>query len=52
MNIFNLPNPSSRTVALVFTQPLAEMCTRNRPGGKERAARKADNFTAIYDSIV
>jgi hypothetical protein len=25
---FNLPNPSSRTVALGFTQPLTEMKTR------------------------
>jgi hypothetical protein len=29
----NLPNPSNRTVALGSTQPLAEMSTRNPPGG-------------------
>jgi hypothetical protein len=29
---FNLPNPSSRTMALGSTQPLAEMSTRNLPG--------------------
>jgi hypothetical protein len=52
MSFFNLPNPSSRTVALGFTQLLAEMCTRNRPGDKERAERKAVSRTAICDSIV
>jgi hypothetical protein len=35
---FNLPNPSSRTMALGSTQPLTEMSTRNLPGGKERPA--------------
>jgi hypothetical protein len=30
---FNLPNPSSRTMALGSTQPLTEMSTRNIPGG-------------------
>jgi hypothetical protein len=29
---FNLPNPSSRTMALGSTKPLAEMSTRNLPG--------------------
>jgi hypothetical protein len=32
--IFNLPNPSSRTTALGWTQPLTEMSTRNFPGVK------------------
>jgi hypothetical protein len=31
---FNLPNPSSRTMALGSTQPLREMSTRNFPGSK------------------
>jgi hypothetical protein len=31
---------------------LIEMSTRNLPGGKGRLARKADNFTAIYEPIV
>jgi hypothetical protein len=31
---FNLPNPSSRIMALGLTQPLTEMSTRNLPGGK------------------
>jgi hypothetical protein len=33
IGFFNWPNPSSRTVALVSTQPLTEMSTRNLPGG-------------------
>jgi hypothetical protein len=33
VNFFNLPNPSSRTMALGSTQPLTEMSTRNLPGG-------------------
>jgi hypothetical protein len=52
VNFFNLPNPSSRTMALVSTQPLTEMSTRNLPGGKGRQAHKADNLTAICEPIV
>jgi hypothetical protein len=48
----NLPNPSSRTMALGLTQPLTEMCTRNIPGGKKRPTRRADNFAAICEPIV
>jgi hypothetical protein len=29
-NFFNLPNPSSHTMVLGFTQPLTEMSTRTR----------------------
>jgi hypothetical protein len=48
LNVFNLPNPSSRTMAHGSTQPLTEMNTTNLPGGKGGgAARKADNLTAI-----
>jgi hypothetical protein len=36
MRIFNLPNPSIRTMALGSTQPLTEMSTRNLPGDKGR----------------
>jgi hypothetical protein len=43
----NLPNLSSRTMALGSTQPLTEMSTRNPPGGKKRPARRADNLAAI-----
>jgi hypothetical protein len=48
----NLPNSSSRTMALGSTQPLAEMSTRNLPGCKKRPARKADNLAAICESNV
>jgi hypothetical protein len=47
IGFFNLPNPSSRTMALGSTQPLIEMSTRNPPGGKGRPARKTDKVTAI-----
>jgi hypothetical protein len=49
---FNLPNPSSRTLALGSTQPLTKMSTRNFPGGKKRPARRADNLAAIYEPNV
>jgi hypothetical protein len=52
VDCFNLPNPSSRTMALRSTQPLTKMSTRNLPGGKKRPARRADNFTAICEPIV
>jgi hypothetical protein len=32
MDFFNLPNPSSRTMALASTQPLTEMSTRRSIG--------------------
>jgi hypothetical protein len=52
VDFFNLPKPSSRTMALGSTQPLTEMSTRNLPGGEGRPARKADNLTAICEPIV
>jgi hypothetical protein len=52
IGIFNWPNPSSRTMALGSTQPLTEISTRILSGCKGRLARKADNLTAIYESIV
>jgi hypothetical protein len=39
-------------MAVGSTQPLTEMSTRNIPGGEGRLARKADNLTAICESIV
>jgi hypothetical protein len=39
-------------MALISTLPLTEMSTMNLPGGKVRPARKDDNLTAIYESIV
>jgi hypothetical protein len=38
-------------MALVSTQPLTEMSTRNLPEGKERSARKAD-LTTICELTV
>jgi hypothetical protein len=52
IGFFNLPNPSSSTIALGSTQPLTEMSTRNLPGSKGRPAHKADNFTSVYEPIV
>jgi hypothetical protein len=49
---FNLPNPSSRTMALGSTPPLTEMSTRKFLGRKGRPARKADNLTAIREPTV
>jgi hypothetical protein len=52
-NIFNLPNPFSRNVALGSTQPLTETTTKNFLGGKGRPARKADKqLTAICEPLV
>jgi hypothetical protein len=50
---FNLPNPSSRTMALVFTQPDTEISTRSLSGGgnKARPARKAHSLTTICEPI-
>jgi hypothetical protein len=45
-------NPSSRTMTLGLTQPLAEMSTRNLPGDKWRPALKPDNLTVICEPIV
>jgi hypothetical protein len=45
----SIPN---EVMALGSTQPLTEMSTRNLPGGKGRPARWADDFTAIYETIV
>jgi hypothetical protein len=52
IDYFNLPNPSSRTMALGSTQSLTKMSTRNLPGGKKRLALTADNLAAIYEPNV
>jgi hypothetical protein len=52
VDFFNLPNLSSRTMALGSTQPLTEMSTRNFPGCKKWPARGADNLTAICEPNV
>jgi hypothetical protein len=53
LNFFNLPNPFSQNMAMVSTQPLTEMSTRNLPGVKGGLpAHKAGNLTAICELIV
>jgi hypothetical protein len=52
VDFFNLPNPSSRTMALRSTQPLTEISTGNLPGGKKRPEARADNLAAIYEPNV
>jgi hypothetical protein len=52
VDIFNVRNLSSRTMALGSTQPLTETSTRNLPGSKKRPARKADKLAAIYEPNV
>jgi hypothetical protein len=52
IRFINLPNPSSRIMALGSTQPLTEMSTSNLPGGKGRPERTADNLTAICEATV
>jgi hypothetical protein len=39
-------------MALGSTQPLTEMSTRDLPGGKGWPSHKADNLTAICESVV
>jgi hypothetical protein len=45
---YNLPNPSSRTMALGLTQPLTDMSIRDIPGEESTA----DKLTAISVPIV
>jgi hypothetical protein len=52
VDFFNLPNLSSRTMALGSSQPITEMSTRNLPGGKKRPVRRADNLAASYEPNV
>jgi hypothetical protein len=52
VDFFNLPNPSSRTMALGLTQSLTEMSTRNLSGGKKRPARRAESLTTICEPNV
>jgi hypothetical protein len=52
IGFFSWPDPSSHTLALASSQPLTEISTRNLPGCKGWAARKADNLTAICEPIV
>jgi hypothetical protein len=43
---------TSRNMAQLPAHPLTEMSTRNLPAGKGRPVPKADNLTAISESIV
>jgi hypothetical protein len=52
ITVFNLPNPSSRTMALGSNQHLTEMNTSYLPAGKGRPAHKADDLTATCGSTV
>jgi hypothetical protein len=52
VDFFNLPNPSSPTMALGSTQSLSQMSTRKFPGGKMRPTLRADNISAIYEPNV
>jgi hypothetical protein len=52
VQFFNLPNSSSRIMALGSTQPLTEMSTRNLAGYKKRPALRADKLTAIREPNV
>jgi hypothetical protein len=52
VDFISLPNPFSRTMALVLTHPLTEMSTSNLPGGKKWPARRADNLAAICEPNV
>jgi hypothetical protein len=52
VDFFNLPNPSSRTMALGSNQPLTKMSTRNLPGGKKLPACRADNLAVMCEPNV
>jgi hypothetical protein len=52
IGFFNLPTPSSRTAALVSTQPLTEMSARSLPEDKGLEAGEAENLTVICELIV
>jgi hypothetical protein len=52
LDFFDLPNPSSRNMALESTQPLTEMNTSNFPVGQGRPALTAINLTAICEPII
>jgi hypothetical protein len=51
VDFFNLPNPSSRTIALGSTQPLTEMSTGNLPVDKGRPTCKAENLTECLENV-
>jgi hypothetical protein len=52
VDFFSLPNPSSRTMAVVLTQPLTKMSTRNLSGCNKQPALRTDNLASIYEPNV
>jgi hypothetical protein len=51
IELFNLPNISSPSMALGSTQLLTEMSTRALPDGKGRPVLNANNLIAICEPI-
>jgi hypothetical protein len=51
-DLFNLPNPSSSTMALGLNQTLINEFRKMFPGSRERQVRKAYNLTATCEPIV
>jgi hypothetical protein len=49
IEFFNIPNPSSRTMALDLTQPLLGMSSRNFRKDEGRRVLRADNLIAICE---
>jgi hypothetical protein len=47
IGIFHWHNPSGRTMALVLTEPVTEMSTRNISGGYRRPVHRADNLATF-----
>jgi hypothetical protein len=52
IHIFNLPNPSSPTMALGSTRPVTKIRPRNLSVDKKKPARRADNLATIYEPNV
>jgi hypothetical protein len=52
VDLFRLPNSSSRTMALGLTQPLTNMSTRNLPGSKKWPPHRADNLASVCEPNV
>jgi hypothetical protein len=49
VDFFNIPNPSSRAMALGLTQPVTEISTRNLPRSTGWLACKADYLEKIWE---
>jgi hypothetical protein len=51
LSVFNLPNPTSRTMALWLTQPPTETSTRNLPGGGGVTAGRRVRLKGLPPSV-